>query len=214
MLGLIRFLWTRLLIEELCMLDCDEKILDALKNLPRGLAEIFDRKLQRIQKAPGSKNALKVLETCGVTKRPLNIPELQELLALSPEQKAFDIRKLPSDMKRTIKDCYGLIYVDEEDDSVHYVHHSVKQHLFDGLSCNASLIHFENSQVNLNLGFLCMVYLDLADFKRQLTKAKGGLKTPIRPFQLGTQSIYRSNKVASQIAQKILASSRKSQFKH
>ncbi|KAF7118473.1 hypothetical protein CNMCM5793_007994 [Aspergillus hiratsukae] len=80
------FLWTCLFIEELCAQSSDNDILEALKHLPPGLSDIFDQKLRRVRDRTAAKEALKILQFCGVVKRSLTVMEYQEALSLSPGQ--------------------------------------------------------------------------------------------------------------------------------
>ncbi|CAG8127828.1 unnamed protein product [Penicillium salamii] len=197
------FLWTRLFIEELCEQGSDSEILDALKHPPRGLSEIFDRKLSRVRKRKTGKDAFKILQFCGVMKRPLTAMEYQEVLGLSPGQKSLDREKLPNDMNKVIGDCCGLTFIDEEDGTVHYVHHSVKQHLF-AMNCRQPE-EFNMEKLDWQIGVLCMTYLDFTDFKRQLTKVQDGSNTPIRPVQLGISPFGSYSSVTGRMALRLLS---------
>ncbi|KAJ5365707.1 hypothetical protein N7517_008593 [Penicillium concentricum] len=196
------FLWTRLLIEELCAQGSDNDILEVLNHLPRGLSEIFDRKLHRVRKETTAKDAIATLQFCGVVKRSLTVLEYQEALSLSPEQTSLDSQKFPNDMNKVMANCCGLIFVDEEDSTVHYVHHSVKQHLF---KINHWLSdEFDMRKLDRHLGLLCMTYLDFTTFRRQVSKVAEGSNTPITPLQLGITPIYRSRSDTSRMAMKLL----------
>ncbi|KAJ6109977.1 hypothetical protein N7486_002212 [Penicillium sp. IBT 16267x] len=201
------FLWVSLCIEELCAQNCDDDILEALRNLPRGLSELYDLKLRRVGEGRATREAMKVLQYCGVVKRPLAVTEYREALSLSLEQKTFDHGKIPNDMNKVIKGCYGLIFADEEEDTVHYVHHSVRQHLF--ITNGGHESQFDMASLDQHFGYLCMTYLDFSNFKRQLTKFKKGSGTPIEPVKLGTLPIYSSSGLSSKLAQKILSQHRK-----
>ncbi|KAJ5761102.1 hypothetical protein N7520_008258 [Penicillium odoratum] len=170
-------LWTRLFIEELCAQGSDKIILKALTRLPRGLAELYDQKLRRVQSKQNAEQADDILRFCAFLKRPLTLPEYEDLLGIKPEQESHDPANCPTDMMQVISDCCGLISVDEEDNTVHYVHHSVGEHL----SANSDRCE----KVDQHLGVLCLTYLDFTDFKRQLAKLREGFNTPIQPLQLG-----------------------------
>ncbi|OJJ45045.1 hypothetical protein ASPZODRAFT_17959 [Penicilliopsis zonata CBS 506.65] len=158
------FLWTRFFIEELCTQACDSDILEALKNLPHGLSELFDRKIHRIQKQKAAKQAIKMLQFCGVAKRPLTAMEYREALSLEPYQKSLDRSRFPNDMNQIISDCCGLVFMDEEASTVQYVHHSIKQHLFSLASEHSAT--FVATTLDQHFGLLCMTYLDLTNFKQ------------------------------------------------
>ncbi|KAJ5193312.1 hypothetical protein N7449_009454 [Penicillium cf. viridicatum] len=206
------FLWASLCIEELCAQNCDHDILEALNHLPHSLAELYDRKLRRVREGRAAGQAMKLLQYCGTVKRPLSVTEYREALSLSLEQKTFDHGKVPNNMDRIINGCCGLTFVDEEEDTIHYVHRSVKERLF--ISNGSHTAQFEITSVDQNFGFLCMIYLDFTNFKRQLTKVKNGSGTPINPLQLGTSTLptHFPNRVTSKIAQRLL--SRHRQLQH
>lgn len=156
-------------------LTTDSDILVALRNLPRGLSEVLDevldRKLCRVRKRLAARESLKALQFWGVVKRTLNIMEYRESLSISSGQKSLDRASFANDMDRIILDCCGLVSVDEEDNTLHYVHHSVKQHLFTERKHSED---FNVSTLDLLLVLLCMTHLDYSDFRRQLVSFKKG----------------------------------------
>lgn len=160
--------------------------------------------MDRVCEKPGAKLAISLLRFCGVTKRPMSTTEFKEALSLHPDQKDLDPTKIPTDMNRVIRNCCGLAFVDEEDDTVHYVHHSVKQHLFTGLHHGPDPPRFDLRMTNLHIGSLCMVYLDFNVFRSQLAKAKSKQGSLVNPLLLDTMPIYRSSKTANQMAQRLL----------
>ncbi|KAJ5520881.1 hypothetical protein N7463_001334 [Penicillium fimorum] len=206
------FLWASFCIEELCAQNCDHDILEALKHLPHSLAELYDRKLQRVREGKAAGQAMKVLQYCGIVKRPLKIMEYREALSLSLEQKSFDRGKVPNNMDRIINGCCGLTFADEEEDTIHYVHRSVKERLF--ITNGQHIAQFDMASIDRHFGFLSMTYLDFSNFKRQLTKVKRGSSTPIKPIQIGTSILptYSSSRVTSQMARRLL--SHRGQLQH
>lgn len=134
----------------------DSDILVALRNLPRGLSEVLDRKLCRVRKRLAARESLKALQFCGVVKQPLKIMEYRESLSISPGQKSLNRASFANDMDQIILDCCGLVSVDEEDNTLHYVHHSVKQHLFTerkhSEDFNVSTLDFKHQLVSFKKG--------------------------------------------------------------
>ena len=164
------FLWLQLVIDELCMQDSDNAIRATLDKLPSGLFGLFERKLNRISSGQRARQVLKVIQMCGVSKRALGLDELSEALTVEPGQSSLDRGKLTNNMRRLIADTCGLIHIDEEESTVHYVHHSVRVHLFGGDSAQAS--NFDENVIEEQFGMICMTYLNFNDFDRQLVKAQ------------------------------------------
>lgn len=69
-------------MEEICLQLDDNGILEALEHLPRELSELLDRKLRRVSVGTSARQAIKILQFCGVTKRPLTVEELREVLSV------------------------------------------------------------------------------------------------------------------------------------
>ncbi|CAG8929642.1 unnamed protein product [Penicillium salamii] len=204
------FLWTRLFIEELCAQSTDNDILEALKHPPRALSDIFDRKLSRVRGKTARDDAFRVLQYCGVLKRPLTMVEYQEALSLSPGQQSLDRGKFPNDMNKIIRHCCGLTCVDEEDNTVHYVHQSVRQHLFAVNSQHSE--DFNIASLDRHLGVICMTYLDFTDLKRQLTLFEHASNVPIQPVHFGISPFSRSKGLTGQITQQLIL--HRHQLKH
>jgi ankyrin repeat protein len=179
--------------------------LEALKHLPHSLADLYDRKLRRVREGRAAEQAMKILQYCGAVKRPLTVTEYREVLSLSLEQKSFDHTKVPNDMDKIINGCCGLTFVDEEEDTIHYVHRSVKECLF--VTNGPHTARFDMASVDRKFGFLCMTYLDFTNFKHQLTRVMNGSGIPINPIQFGTTTLptHTSKRVTGQMARRILS---------
>ncbi|KAJ5930832.1 hypothetical protein N7466_006325 [Penicillium verhagenii] len=196
------FLWAGLCIKDLCEKNSDQEILDALHHLPRDLADLFDSKIRRIQHERNSQQTMDLLRYCGVVKRPLTIEECREALSVSLEDKYLDTRKLPNDMNRVVRGCFGLTFIDDEEYTIHYIHQSVKDHLFNGE--NERNPRFDVESINKQLGALCMTYLNFSNFNRKLTKVEK--RVLIDPLSLATSSINPQVSRVNKIALKLLSS--------
>ncbi|BDD62431.1 hypothetical protein MPDQ_007980 [Monascus purpureus] len=101
--------------------------------------------------------------------RLLTVMEYVELLSLSPDQKSLDRGKFPNDVNSILADCSGLASIDEES-TMRYVHQSVKIASFGGKGPHTD--ELDTTSVDHGLSFLCMTYLNLTSFKRDLAKFK------------------------------------------
>jgi hypothetical protein len=193
------------MIDEICDQANDNAIRRALEDLPRQLSDIFDRKLARIAKSTCSQLCLKLLQFCGVTKRPLNLEEFREALGIELGQESLDSANLPNDIRRIVASCHGLIYADEEEFTVHYVHHSVKQHFFEFPDPRTAL--FDWPAVDKHLGLLCMTYLNYKELSGEIAKA--GKSIPIDPIAIGRLALDVESDFTSRIARQILKRNKK-----
>jgi hypothetical protein len=121
------FLWVVLQIQTLCCLETDDDIASALDNLPSDLTETYRRILSRVE---GKKKAYQelILQLITVAQRPLKVEELREVLSVVPGQTEFVASKLVNDIHSILATCGCLIYVDEEDFAVRFVHPSVREY--------------------------------------------------------------------------------------
>ena len=155
-----RFLWVKLQLQTLCEKTCDAEIRAALDDLPRDLPETFERILGKFTKPNEINLGRQIFRWVSVAKRPLTIEELQDAIATVPLQKSWDADRLVNDMIKAMLCCGNLIYVDEEQKTVHFTHGSVKQHLTSkAVSQSLQPYHIDLEEANAESGAVCITYL-------------------------------------------------------
>lgn len=103
---------------------------EALKFLPRELDDTFEVILARIRAQPRSRCelAMKTLMLISHARRPLQVKELRQALAVVPRDK-----NLNQDYERSIttvlNSCAGLVAIDSESSTVRLVHFSLQEYL-------------------------------------------------------------------------------------
>ncbi|KAI0975505.1 hypothetical protein F4678DRAFT_456857 [Xylaria arbuscula] len=163
------FLWVYFQIQEICSQHCDEDIRKIIKNLPRGFPETFCRALRRIRIEHHTKAAGKVFPWVIAATRPLSLEELREAIAVEIGQQHSMPERFYNDMDRIASWCQNLMQVDEEDQTVQFVHQTVKQFLLeDPVEPNLSEFHFKLEDVDHTIGEICVTYLNFSDFKRTI----------------------------------------------
>lgn len=168
------------MIEDICAGETDDDIIEALENLPNGLKGLFRRMKQRVASRNGAARAIKTLQFCGVAKRPLTIEELREALTIKRGQKDLDQGQLVPDFHEVLTNCCSFLFVDEEEQTVHYIHHSAKTYLFTN-DIEHDEKAFVKARLDIELGILCMTYLNFGILKGQLARPKNSLHTAIHP---------------------------------
>ncbi|KAM0491790.1 hypothetical protein ACHAP8_010420 [Fusarium lateritium] len=98
-----------------------------LERLPTGLFQSFESALEKIQdRHYGSR----IFEVVAAAMRPLTKNELRSALNIEPGVPFWDISTLPLDPDAMIYRCGGgLLQIDEEENTVHFIHHSALQHI-------------------------------------------------------------------------------------
>ncbi|KAF4457132.1 Vegetative incompatibility protein HET-E-1 [Fusarium austroafricanum] len=126
------YLWVALQLDSLFPIYgesvvCVENVVYFLNHLPAGLFDAFEATLSRIQnKQYGSR----IFELVAAAKRPLTKDELRSALNIKPGVTSLNLNTLPLDADAMVYCCSGgLLQIDEEDNTVHFMHHSVLRHL-------------------------------------------------------------------------------------
>ena len=101
----------------------------------------------------------------------LNLEELRHAVSVTPGETTWDSRKLVNDIQKVVNACGSFLIVDEEDYTVQFAHHSVKQHLTSLLTHSDTWpSKVQGSSEDISLGEICVTYLSLNVFQQQLAK--------------------------------------------
>ncbi|KAL8671467.1 MAG: hypothetical protein Q9168_004036 [Polycauliona sp. 1 TL-2023] len=196
------FLWVKLQLLTLSEKHSDEQILDTLRHLPRDLPETFARILAKFTASEDIDVGSKIFRWVAVAKRPLRIQELQEALGITPLQDNWNPRCFINDMKKAVACCGNLIFVDEERETLHFTHSSVRLYLLSGPEKMSSKSHHVDlEKADADMGAICITYLNFPLFDRQLARArKTKDDTAAIPSAVITNSLPASaNKIALRV---------------
>ncbi|KAJ5448381.1 hypothetical protein N7445_003202 [Penicillium cf. griseofulvum] len=160
------FLWVALQIDSLCAMESDEEIREALAGLPKDLSETFSRTLRSKSQNTRQKEILAILT---VAQTPLTLQQLREALCVVPGDLNWNSDRLINNMHNTLASCGSLVTIDEEELTIHLVHHSVKQFL---------LGEFKDSTENLvnvdeahqMMASIILTYLNYSVFETQVSR--------------------------------------------
>ena len=149
----------------------DQQIIDALSHLPRDLPQTYERILAQFTEAEDIDLGSQIFRWVAVAKRPLTVQELREAIGIVPLQDTWNPRSFINDMKRAIACCGNLLFVDEEQQTVHFAHSSVIQYLRSDIISNSLSRYFINlDQADADAGTTCVTYLNLPVFSKQLVR--------------------------------------------
>jgi hypothetical protein len=197
----------------LCLRNNDQEILNALRVVPTKLSDIFDRLLENsLLDGLNSENSIQILKWTVGALRALTIEELREALTVRPGQTYFSSALLLNDLSTPVLNLHGLVYLDEDDSTVHLVHHSFKQHLLsESKNERVAKFHFEQSSLDSELAMLSMTYLNFSDFKYHLAKAQHGSSMSLSPIKLASKAVGRTTETMEklQMAKLLLRGSRR-----
>lgn len=173
-----RYLWVALVMDEIFPVaqdqprPSDSDIYSTLLNLPKSLAEAYDRALSRIRNSEHSRSLFQLV--AGAL-RPLTLKELQEAISVVPGNLNWDPSRLPRDMAKLVESTSGgLLAVNEHSLTVHYVHHTVMSHMHTQPA--SSIYHFSPKEASTAMMAVCITYLNHGLFRTELASWRPTVK--------------------------------------
>ena len=152
----------------------DSQILLALEDLPQDLPQTFERVLRRSSTSGNRTLARQIFRWVAVAKRPLYVEELREAIGIEPLQDSWDAKRFPNDMKKAIASCSNLIFLDEEQQTIHFTHNSVKQYLLsEDVKQSLGYYYIDMEKAEADAGAVCVTYLNFGIFDTQLDRTLG-----------------------------------------
>ncbi|KAH8703398.1 hypothetical protein BGW36DRAFT_288956 [Talaromyces proteolyticus] len=205
------FLWVVLQIDSICDEESDDAILTALRELPPDLPAVYDRILQ---KKLQSKYRDKTLQLVASAYRPLTLGELREALSVTPGDNVMDTTKFINDIQKTVSCCGGLLELEEEALTVHFVHPSAIQHLFcveKNRESNSTSARFSKTEADILMGSICVTYLNWNVFETRLAaQQKQWQINASNTASAVVNSSVQSSSLAKKVAQMYLEKTRRS----
>src|ERR1700675_683139 len=129
---LLRFLLAQLYMDSLATKCTRRDIRDVLSALPKGLDEIYDQAMQRVDSQNEDHRALaqRVLSWVSHALEPLSVNALREALAVQPGDTSLDEDKLP-DEDTLVSVCAGLVVIDRRSNIIRLVHFTTQKYFDD-----------------------------------------------------------------------------------
>ncbi|KAF2260089.1 ankyrin [Lojkania enalia] len=164
------FLWVVLQIQSLCAMKTDQDIRDALEDLPNDLSETYSRILRRSGQSARPYQS-RVLQLITVAIRPLTLEEIREALSVVPGDNIWNPSKFVNDIYSTLACCGCLLTIDEEEETIRFVHHSLRQFLLAGIE-SSSRIQFTLERAHREMADIIVTYLSYGIFETALSMTK------------------------------------------
>ncbi|KAK6529883.1 hypothetical protein TWF281_009039 [Arthrobotrys megalospora] len=157
------FLYVRFQLDDICTAITEDALRDCLQGLPRGLPETYDRILVKIENDQDFRMAKKVFNWIVAASAPLTVEELAEACAFEPGDKQYTDGRFATDDWKLVFNCNNLITIERRDgrDFVHFAHSTILDHL-------RKKDVVIDSVANQDAASICLTYLNLTDFERQL----------------------------------------------
>ena len=138
-----------------------------MDDLPRDLPQTFERILSKFVEDDVDIGR-RMFTWIAVARRPLTIEEMRVAIAVKPFQETWDSKSLVNDMRRAMACCGNLVHIEDESQTIHFMHGSVKQYLCERRTDGA--YHIDLEETEENAAAVCVTYLNLPIFKKQIAR--------------------------------------------
>ncbi|KAI0545445.1 hypothetical protein F4679DRAFT_462080 [Xylaria curta] len=202
------FLWVFFQVQELCEKTCDEDIRHTIENLPENLEETFRRILRRILSRRDSELARKTFPWVAAALRPLSLKELQEAIAIEIGQQYTETGRLCNKVNSIISSCENLLHIDEEDESVQFAHHSIRQFLVEHVprqqpkDDDLRVFYIDIEEADHFIGEICVTYLHFSDFQTALSQRPKPIILP-SPKDIALTALSSKRNFISKLGRKV-----------
>lgn len=154
----------------------EERLVGLLENLPKSLPDAFDRALEGIADTRYQDTIMKLVMAAP---SPLSLDELRAALTITPGDPTWHAARVPTDGAQLVALCGGsLLELDDEDDKIRFIHHSVVLHILSPpakenlLNARTSLYHFSLEDAEVLSGSLCVTYLNMPIFDTRVATTR------------------------------------------
>lgn len=153
----------------------DNAIRQALAHLPRSLSKTYHRLLQ-ISPEMQQPYQRETLELVFTAHRPLSVDEIREALSVTPGDAVWGAANQINDISGALKCCSAPLTIDEEEATVRFMHHSVKQFLQKDFGVTNDELRPSNygkfsDQADSFMGSVIMTYLSYGIFGSEISQA-------------------------------------------
>lgn len=130
-LSLVRFLWAKLQLDNICKQGNEVEVRAQLMKLPRGLDRTYDQIWAKINDGDSTERrwASKTLKWVLQAKEPLRPEEILEATALEPFDTTLDTGRMALSVGYLIHVCGNFIALDLQANRLRFVHYSVQEFL-------------------------------------------------------------------------------------
>ncbi|KAH6692550.1 hypothetical protein F5X68DRAFT_259189 [Plectosphaerella plurivora] len=164
------YLWASLMLDLLFPTHSTQptvlEIQDLLEELPQSLSDVYEKLLARVHDRGRTRGLFQLIT---VARRPLSIGEVIDALSVNPGilgRETIVVLAKPVDL---LKQLGGhLLYIEEEDETIHFIHDSAASHLM--VQGRSSKFGFGVEEAQTYMGGICTAYLNLPEFSGSLQK--------------------------------------------
>ncbi|KAH7194274.1 hypothetical protein DER44DRAFT_844066 [Fusarium oxysporum] len=163
------FLWVSLQLDSICAEMTDHAIRETIQNLPRDLTETFERNLTKASSSDTSGYHIRIFKLLVSARELLTIKQLREATSVVAGQTTWDPARQISRIERVLRFCGSLVMVDEEDETVRFIHHSARSFCLNSPN-NTAAWTFTEDEAERAMAETLVTYLGYNIFDTRLSR--------------------------------------------
>ncbi|KAF5640228.1 heterokaryon incompatibility protein het-E-1 [Fusarium sp. NRRL 25303] len=164
-----RFLWVALQLDSICSEMSDSAIREAIRDLPRDLTETYERNLLKSSSSDSKGHHIRIFKLLVGAREPLKTEQLREAISVKTGETIWSPQQHISNIQAALRFCGCLVMVDEEDDTVRFIHHSARSFCLNSPR-NATEWTFTEREANLAIAETLVTYLSYNVLDTRLSK--------------------------------------------
>ncbi|KAM5385893.1 hypothetical protein ACJA88_002043 [Fusarium oxysporum] len=205
------FLWVSLQLDSICAEMTDHAIRETIQNLPRDLTETFERNLTKASSSDISGYHIRIFKLLVSARELLTIEQLREATSVIVGQTTWDPARQISRIERVLRFCGSLVMVDEEDETVRFIHHSARSFCLNSPN-NTAVWTFTEDEAERTMAETLVTYLSYNIFDTRLSRnVVPKIEANDIPKRVALSTI-KTNSVGKGIADRLL--NLRSQLRH
>ncbi|CEI70509.1 hypothetical protein FVEN_g992 [Fusarium venenatum] len=163
------FLWASLQLDSVCDEVSDHDIRAAIHDLPGDLTETFKRNLSKAISRDSKRLHVRIFKLLVGARELLTAEQLRQAASVTIGRTVWNYDKEITSIYLVLKFCGSLVMVDEEDDTVRFIHHSARSFCLHGLH-SVSGWSFTQMEADQHMAETLITYLSCNIFETRLSK--------------------------------------------
>ncbi|KAF4411176.1 Vegetative incompatibility HET-E-1 [Fusarium acutatum] len=163
------FLWASLQLDSICAEVTDHAIRQTIWNLPLDLTETFERNLAKASSGDTKGYHIRIFKLLASARELLTTEQLREAASVVVGRTAWDPADQIGRIEPLLRFCGSLVMVDEEDDTVRFIHHSARSFCLN-TPTNTAAWRFSKDEAERSMAETLVTYLSYNVFDTRLTR--------------------------------------------
>lgn len=157
-------------LDSICAEVSDHDIREAIQDLPRDLTETFRRNLSKASPQDSKRIHVRIFKFLVSARELLTAEQLRQAASVTIGQTIWNSDKEITSIHPVLRFCGSLVMVDEEDDTVRFIHHSARSFCLDETN-SVTDWSFTQLEADQHMAETLVTYLSCNVFETRLSKA-------------------------------------------